>query len=122
MSVDPSAKASGEIRSRSESTHGTEESFASPDGLWADQDGRLFIQTDGRQHDGLNDQLLIADISTGKISRLFEGVFGCEVTGVAFTPDRRTLFCNVQHPDSDTSIPRDSTVVSTLKDGGIVGS
>jgi secreted PhoX family phosphatase len=104
------------------STHGTEESFASPDGLWADPDGRLFIQTDGRQYDGLNDQLLVADIGTGEIKRLFEGVLGAEVTGIALTPDRRTLFCNLQHPDSDTSIGRDSTIVITRKDGGIVGS
>jgi uncharacterized protein len=105
-----------------QSTHGSEESFASPDGLWADPDGRLFIETDGRQHDGLNDQLLVADIGTGEIKRLFEGVLGAEVTGITVTPDRRTLFCNLQHPDSDTSIGRDSTIVITRKDGGIVGS
>ena len=42
-------------------THGTEASFSSPDGLWADPDGRLFIETDGRQEAGRNDQLLVAD-------------------------------------------------------------
>ena len=105
-----------------EDTHGTEESFASPDGLWADPEGRLFIQTDGVQHDGLNDQLLVANISTGEIKRLFEGVKGAEVTGITATPDRRTLFCNLQHPGSNTSVPRDATIVITRKDGGIVGS
>jgi secreted PhoX family phosphatase len=103
-------------------THGTEDSFASPDGLWADPDGRLFIQTDGSQKDGLNDQLLVVDIRTGEIRRLFEGVFGCEVTGITTTPDRRVMFCNLQHPDPSTSVPRDATIVITRRDGGIIGS
>lgn len=105
-----------------EDTHGTEESFADPDGLWADPDGRLFIETDGGQKDGLENQLLVADITTGEIRRLFEGVAGCEITGIAVTPDRSTLFCNVQHPDPDTGIPRDATVVLERKNGGVVGS
>lgn len=42
-------------------THGTEDSFRDPDGLWADPDGRLFIQTDGAQKDEWNNQMLVAD-------------------------------------------------------------
>lgn len=117
-------------------THGTNAAaFGSPDGLWADPDGRLFIQTDGSQPHGLNDQLLVADSTTGDIRRLFEAVPGCEVTGVAVTPDRRTLFVNVQHPGNGdpavsnfpypfdgVTIPRDATVAIRRKDGGIVGS
>ncbi len=118
-----------------QNTHGTEESFASPDGLWADPDGRLFIQTDGAQKDGLNDQLLVADTNTKEIRRLFTGVTDCEVTGITVTPERRTMFINVQHPGDGNPaatnfpapqgsgmVPRDSTVVITRKDGGIVGS
>lgn len=119
-----------------EETHGTEESLSSPDGLWADPDGRLFIQTDGSgQADGLNDQMLVADTESGELKRLFEGVPGCEVTGIAVTPDRRTMFINVQHPGNgdpaETSfpleydgvtIPRDATIAIMRKDGGIVGS
>jgi secreted PhoX family phosphatase len=113
--------------------------FASPDGLWADPDGRLFIETDGTQPsfdgDPINDQLLVADTLTGEICRLFSGVTDCEITGLTVTPDRRTLFCNIQHPgngDPETTnfpaaqgsgkIPRDATIVITRKDGGIVGS
>ena len=103
-------------------THGTEASFASPDGLWCDPDGRLFIQTDGSQADGLRDQMLVADIGTGEIHRLLEGVDGCEVTGIAMTPDRSTLFVNLQHPDPDTGVPRDATVVLERRNGGVVGS
>src|SRR5690606_7368330 len=103
-------------------THGSEAAFGSPDGLWADPDGRLFIQTDGSQPDGLNDQMLVADILSGEIRRLFEGVRGAEVTGIAVTPDRRTLFCNLQHPSPDSAVPRDATVAIRRKDGGVVGS
>lgn len=118
-----------------ENTHGTEESFSSPDGLWADPDGRLFIQTDGGQSDGLNNQLLVADTHTGEIRRLLTGVSGDEVTGIALTPDRRTMFVNLQHPGNGdpsvtnfpaeldgVTVPRDCTLVITRKDGGIVGS
>ena len=79
-------------------THGSEQSFSSPDGIWADPDGRLFIQTDGAQQDGLNNQMLVADTLTGEIRRLFTGVTGCEITGMTVTPDRSTMFINIQHP------------------------
>ena len=118
-----------------ETTHGTDESFASPDGIWADPDGRLFIETDGGQKDGLNNQLLVADTETGKLSRLLTGVTGDEITGITVTPDRRTLFVNTQHPGNGDptqsnfpapydgiTIPRDCTIVITKKDGGIIGS
>ncbi len=116
-------------------THGSEESFADPDGIWADPDGRLFIQTDGGQKDGLNNQMLVADTANGDIKRLFTGVPGCEITGIAPTPDRRTLFINIQHPGNGNpavsnfpaptdgaTVPRDATIVITRKDGGIIGS
>ncbi|MDZ7751147.1 MAG: PhoX family phosphatase [Gammaproteobacteria bacterium] len=121
----------------SQDTHGTEESFSDPDGIWADPDGRLFIQTDGGQADGLNNQMLVANLDTKEIKRIFTGVPGCEITGVAPTPDRRTMFINVQHPgggDASESnfpqqggpdgvtVPRDATIVITRKDGGIIGS
>lgn len=121
-------------------THNNPESaFGSPDGLWADPDGRLFIETDGSQPTingvTLNDQMLVADTNTGEIRRIFSGVTDCEITGVAVTPDRRTMFINIQHPgDGDPTktnfpaqpnsglIPRDATVVITRKDGGVIGS
>ena len=118
-----------------EDTHGTEESFADPDGLWADPDGRLFIQTDGGQKDGLNNQLLVADTMTREVFRLFTGVTGDEITGITLTPDRKTLFINTQHPGNGdpaltnfpaprdfATVPRDCTIVITRKDGGIIGS
>ena len=118
-----------------EETHGTEQSYSDPDGLFIDPDGRIFIQTDGGQQDGLNNQMLVTDESGSTISRLFTGVTGCEITGVATTPDRRTMFVNIQHPGNGdpavtnfpapqdgVTVPRDCTIVITRKDGGIVGS
>jgi secreted PhoX family phosphatase len=117
------------------STHGTEDTFSDPDGLWADPDGRLFIETDGGQKDGLNNQLLVADTRTGELRRLFAGVTDDEITGITVTPDRRTMFVNTQHPGNGNpsrtnfpaaqdgvTIPRDCTFVITKKDGGIIGS
>ena len=118
-----------------EDTHGTEETYSDPDGLWADPDGRLFIQTDGGQKDGLNNQMLVANIETGELRRLFTGVSGDEITGITVTPDRRTMFVNIQHPGNGdptrtnfpapldgVTVPRDATIVITRKDGGVIGS
>lgn len=123
-----------------EETHGEgdERTFSDPDGLWVDPDGRMFIQTDGGQKKGLNNQMLVAstfDNGEVDIHRLFTGVSGDEITGITVTPDRRTMFINTQHPGngdpSRTSfpapvgsgrIPRDATIVITRKDGGIIGS
>lgn len=115
-------------------TVSTGHDFGSPDGLWTDPFGRLFIETDGAQPEGANDQMLVADPERNEFRRLFAGVTGCEITGIAVTPDQRTMFINVQHPgsgnpaltrfpDYDPSLPpRDCTVVITKKDGGIAGS
>ena len=117
---------------------GTEDTFTDPDGIWIDPDGRLFIQTDGGQPDGLNNQMLVADLNTNDpvdIRRIYTGVTSDEVTGVAYTPDRRTMFINCQHPGNGdptrtnfpapfdgVTVPRDATLVIRRKDGGIVGS
>jgi hypothetical protein len=116
-------------------TRDTEQVFTDPDGLWADPDGRLFIQTDGGQPDGLQDQMLVADAETGEIRRILVGVNSDEITGVTVTPDRQTLFCNTQHPGNGdptltnfpaptdgVTVPRDCTFVITRKGGGVVGS
>ena len=116
-------------------THGTEESFSDPDCIYIDPDGRLFILTDGTQQAGMNNQLLVADTVSKEVKRLFSGVTGDEMTGFTMTPNRRTLFVNLQHVgngslgnsdfprlDDPPVVPRDATVVITRKDGGIIGS
>jgi secreted PhoX family phosphatase len=86
--------------------------FGSPDGLWFDSDGRLWIQTDisnssvnraDRGYDNIgNNQMLAADPETGEIRRFLVGPRGAEITGVVTTPDQRTMFVNVQHPGEST--------------------
>ncbi len=85
--------------------------FNSPDGIQVDPEGRLWIQTDGsyaNTGDFLNqgnNQMLVADIATKKITRFLVGPAGCEVTGVCWTPDGRTMFINIQHPGEVGSHP-----------------
>jgi len=105
--------------------------FGSPDGLWFDPDGRLWIQTDGGQPIDSNDQMLAIDPDTGDLRRFLVGVPECEVTGMVMTPDQRTLFVNIQHPGDDGGsdwpdqvggLPRAATVVVTKDDGGVIGT
>jgi uncharacterized protein len=74
-----------------------------------------------------------------RLRRFLVGPKECEITGIAETPDGRTLFVNIQHPGEDTapnlttgafgshwpeggtSRPRSATIVITRDDGGRVG-
>lgn len=115
--------------------------LASPDGLWFDANGLLWIQTDmsgSQQGEGPygNNQMLVADPVTRQIKRFLVGPHDCEVTGITATPDMKTLFVNIQHPgdrstpdsftshwpDGGASRPRSATVVITKDDGGVIGS
>jgi secreted PhoX family phosphatase len=129
--------------------------FNSPDGLAYDSFGRLWIQTDGNATNAGNfvgngnNQMLVADPSTKEVRRFLVGPSGCEITGITWTPDRRTMFVNVQHPgemgshprkpagytDNDIALnptafstwptagvrPRSAVVVVRRADGGVVG-
>ena len=116
-----------------------ENTFNSPDGLAFDRDGRLWIQTDGNYsntgdfaHQG-NNSMLCADPQTREIRRFLVGPRECEVTGIAFTPDQRTMFVNIQHPgesgkgtshwpEGGNALPRSATVIITKNDGGVIGT
>jgi secreted PhoX family phosphatase len=90
----------------------TQPLLGSPDGIWVDPDGLLWIQTDVSNpsqnradmgHDRIgNNQMLAADPRTGQIKRFLTGPRGCEISGVIMTPDNRTMFVNVQHPGEST--------------------
>jgi secreted PhoX family phosphatase len=87
--------------------------FGSPDGLWVDPDGLVWIQTDisnssqnlaSRGYDRIgNNQMLVADPDTGEVRRFLTGPRGCEVTGVITTPDQTVMFVNIQHPGESTT-------------------
>ena len=116
--------------------------FGSPDGLHFDRGGLLWIQTDGNVDElDCNNQMLCADPASGSIRRFLVGPVGCEITGCVVTPDRRTLFVNIQHPGEQRAgadglyssswpstsgrgsvRPRSATVVVQRQDGGIVGT
>jgi hypothetical protein len=91
--------------------------------------------------------MLACDPATGETRRFLTGPTNCEVTGVTFTPDGRTMFINIQHPGEDWSgsftarstwpdsgangpttlaatpvKPRAATVVITRDDGGVIGA
>ncbi|MCW2291419.1 secreted PhoX family phosphatase [Pseudomonas sp. BIGb0408] len=128
--------------------------FASPDGMSFDSRGILWIQTDNGESSVTsytNDQMLaviptnLVDASGKQVPvnaqnqvdlrRFFVGPNGSEVTGIAFTPDNKTIFVNIQHPGNwpstdvatdetpaGTSVrPRASTVVIQRNDGGEIG-
>ena len=125
--------------------------FGSPDGLSFDHQGVLWIQTDvssstinKKAYEGMGNNQMVATIpGTNEYRRFLTGPRGCEITGIAFTPDNRTLFINIQHPGeggdditdpanpravsnwpdaSPNGRPRSSTVVIVKADGGIIGS
>ena len=102
--------------------------FNSPDGLWFDYNGRLWIQTDGYSDNVYGNQMMLAaDPDTRDIRRFFVGPQGCEVTGVVTTPDGTTMFVNIQHPGGNwpnaaEDRPRDACVIVTRNDGGVVGA
>jgi secreted PhoX family phosphatase len=127
------------------------DSFGSPDGLWVDGRGVVWIQTDvstSALHRGDytrlgNNMMLAADPVTGEIRRFLTGPNGCEVTGIAGTPDGHTMFVNIQHPGETASErsdparptavsswpdgprgqrPRSATLVIRKRDGGVIGT
>ena len=74
--------------------------------------------------------MLVGDPATGEIRRFMVGPKKCEVTGIAWSPDRRTLFVGIQHPGEKSnshfpnggdSVPRSAVVAIQREDGGVVG-
>jgi secreted PhoX family phosphatase len=129
--------------------------FGSPKELSFDTDGRLWIGTGVSAHDQNraetghgalgNNAILGADPGTGEIRRFLTGPRGAEITGVVGTPDRRTLFVNVQHPGEATAAwgapgqddpravsnwpdrdpagrPRSAVLAVRRLDGGVIGA
>ncbi len=125
------------------------DSFGSPDGIWTDPLGRIWVQTDAStsqqalpQYTNLRaNTMLVADPDTRETRRFLIGPPNCEITGIAMTPDNKTLFVGIQHPgespafvsdpnnptafsswpDGPGNRPRSSVIAVRRSDGGIIG-
>ncbi|MCW5716324.1 MAG: PhoX family phosphatase [Bauldia sp.] len=106
--------------------------FNSPDAVVIDSTGVVWIQTDGAdsnegEYAGMgNNQMLAGDPVTGEIRRFLTGPNGCEVTGLCWSSDRRTMFVGIQHPgapfpDGEGLLPRSCIVAVKRNDGAMVG-
>ena len=138
--------------------------FSSPDGLYFDKRGMLWIQTDDGAYTDVTNCMMLAAVpgqvgdgaaavaaggtstivgaaaTANTVRRFLVGPKDCEITGIAMTPDSKTMFFNVQHPGEDGTIaaqtshwpdsqtnasstkrPRSATVVVTRSDGGAIG-
>jgi uncharacterized protein len=127
------------------------DAYSSPDTIAFDPRGVLWICSDvgnsslnRGEHARLgNNALLACDVATGTTRRFMVGPANCELTGVCFTPDGRTMFVNVQHPGEAPrgrndpadprrhgnwpdfrpgGRPRSATVVVRRRDGGVIGA
>lgn len=109
--------------------------FNSPDGLKFDSNGMLWIQTDGNYSNADefaghgNNQMLAADPRSGEIQRFLVGPNECEITGLTWSADKRTMFVGVQHPGEDgnshwpeggDAVPRSAVVAIRRDDGAIL--
>ena len=100
--------------------------LSSPDGMWFDPRGVLWIQTDdgaytdvtncmmlaalpGQMGDGTKattsngtETLVGKKVTDDTLRRFLTGPKECEITGIAMTPDYKAIFINVQHPGEDS--------------------
>nr|WP_315527856.1 PhoX family phosphatase [uncultured Achromobacter sp.] len=108
--------------------------FSSPDGIRVDPKGRLWVQTDAGTGTDVtnifgNNSMYYIDQKTGESKRFLVGPLGCEITGIAYTPDLTTFFINIQHPNRTWNTvragggdARSATVVVRRQDGKPVGA
>jgi hypothetical protein len=128
--------------------YGGSSDYGAPDGLWFDQFGRLWIQTDQEGNAegdwrfiGAN-QMVCADPNTRQTRRFLTAPPYAEVTGVVNTPDGKSMFVGIQHPGEGSSAanpaefsnwprsqfggpagrPRSGVVAITRRDGGPIGA
>ncbi|WP_199873407.1 PhoX family phosphatase [Ideonella sp. A 288] len=101
--------------------------FSSPDGLYFDARGMLWIQTDDGAFTDVTNCMMLAAVpgqvgdggtataaggmatrkganaSADTVRRFLVGPKECEITGIVLTPDAKTMFVNVQHPGEDSA-------------------
>ena len=113
--------------------------LACPDNCAFDQQGNLWIATDGAESFGVADGIWACEVEGSKrglTKRFLRTPIGAELCGPFFTPNDKNLFCSIQHPggkstfenpstrwpDFDENMPpRPAVVVITKKDDGVIG-
>ena len=113
------------------------DSLSSPDNFAFDNNGNLWIATDGQDKINQADAIYVVPTSgreRGRVRRFMTGVPGGEIVGPEFTPDYRTLFAGIQHPGEgdglaepgsrwpDGDFPRPSVVAVRKLDDGVIGT
>jgi secreted PhoX family phosphatase len=105
--------------------------FSSPDGLRIDPEGRMWVQTDASTSASAtavfgNNSMYYVDQDSKESKRFLVGPLGCEITGLAYTPDLTTFFVNIQHPNGNWpvagEVPRSATIVVQRTDSQPVGN
>lgn len=114
--------------------------FVCPDNCTFDNQGRMWVATDGGDKQGIADGVWACDVEgEGKAltKHFLRTPIGAELCGPFFTPDNTTFFAAVQHPGENSSFdspstrwpdfapktpPRPAVVAITKKDGGVIGT
>lgn len=101
---------------------------------------KTIVNTDGAATKSVTTKVG-APVTEANLRRFLVGPKDCEITGIAETPDGKTIFVNIQHPGEDTSTanflagnhnsnwpggagsrPSSATIVITKNDGGEIGA
>jgi secreted PhoX family phosphatase len=115
--------------------------FSSPDGLYFDPRGMLWIQTDDGAYTDVTNCMMLAAVpgkvgdggkaiavggtatiagakaTADTVRRFLVGPKDCEITGVVVTPDGKTMFCNVQHPGENGTLVKPSSAWPDTQSG-----
>ena len=113
--------------------------LACPDNCAFDQQGNLWIATDGAEKFGIADGIWACPVEgreRGLTKRFLRTPVGAELCGPFFTPNDKNLFCSIQHPGGKSTFenpltrwpdfddkmpPRPAVVVVTKNDDGVIG-
>ncbi len=86
--------------------------FSSPDNCSFDENGNIWIATDGFNRSGKSDGIWVSStdgIEKALTKQFLRAPIGAEICSPCFTPDFKTMFCSVQHPGKGSSFDQPST-------------
>ncbi|MBF7683294.1 PhoX family phosphatase [Acinetobacter sp. B5B] len=100
--------------------------FSSPDGMWFDSRGILWLQTDDSAYTDVTNCMMLAalpgyigdgtvattsngqqtrvgaKVNDDNLRRFLVGPKEAEITGITMTPDNKAIFVNIQHPGEES--------------------